>query len=60
MRSCPHKLYKLSWSRIAGGRDKVDTYESMKNLAESGLLLKVLRHECGVVPMPYASQIVQL
>jgi len=32
---------------------RVDTYESMKNLAESGLLLKVLRHESGVVPMPY-------
>ena len=46
-------LFDVTSQKVQEAGIRVDTYESMKNLAESGLLLKVLRHESGVVPMPY-------
>ena len=33
---------------------RIDSYDGLKGMAESGLLLKVIKHESGVVPMPYA------
>lgn len=33
---------------------RIDNYDGLKGMAESGLLLKVIKHESGVVPMPYA------
>jgi len=32
---------------------RLDSYDAVKVFAESGLLSKVIKHESGVVPMPY-------
>ena len=38
---------------LQSGGIRLDSYAAVKSLAESGVLLKVIRHESGVVPMPY-------
>ncbi len=38
---------------LQSGGIRLDSYNALKTSADNGILLKVLRHESGVVPMPY-------
>lgn len=38
---------------LQSGGIRIDSYAAVKALADNGVLLKVIKHESGVVPMPY-------
>lgn len=38
---------------LQSGGFRLDNYDAVKIRADNGVLLKVIKHESGVVPMPY-------
>lgn len=43
-------------TQFANRNIRLDTYENVKTVAQTGRLVKVIKHETGVAPMPQGGQ----